>query len=352
VKRFIFIGVIVAMVFLFLFVTQGLAFAYSSSEKDFSENSGPIAIRNQMPLYLFYLQMVPDKAEVLAQNKFRINADYTVSSISVSAFTPVTSLYDIEIDLEVSRINIDLRYGVYDNLEIGMELAYISLSSGYLDDFIEAVEDGIGARTPRSRQRQGSYEFDYSFRYNGKDLIREKHSMEGLGDMALSAKYQLLKEEKDRFIPNISVRSAVKFPTAKKDDLLGSGEVDYGVGLLLDKGFFDRLFIYVGGNVVMIEKPNFLDDISLEDKIYSGMLAMEYFFTRRFSFVAQVSGNTTPYPSSDTTALDNDAYELGLGVNYAAEKENSVSWHFALVENIKTASSPDVSFRTGLNWKF
>lgn len=339
------------MVFIFLFFIKGVAFAYSSSEENFSKNSGPITIRNQMPLYLFYLQMIPDKAEVLARNKFVINADYTVSNITVSAFTPGTSLYDIEIDLEVSRLNLDLRYGVYDNLEIGMELPYISLSRGYLDGFIETIEDGIGARTPRSRQRQGSYEFDYSFRYNGKYLIQEKHSSEGLGDMVLNAKYQLLKEDA-RLIPNISIRSAIKFPTAKKDDLLGSGELDYGVGLLLDKGFFDRFFIYAGANVSAIEKPSFLSDIGLKNEIYSGMLALEYFFTKRFSFVAQVSGNTTPYPSSDTTPLDNDAYELGLGVNYASEKEDGVSWHFAFTENIKTASSPDASFHTGLNWKF
>ena len=233
-------------IFLFLSLMQYSIFADDSAE-DFSDKRvGPIGIRNQMPLDLFYLQMIPDKADVIETNKWTLNADYTVSNITVSAFTPATSLYDIQIDLEVSRITLDFRYGLRDNLEIGLELPYISLSSGYLDDVIEGIEDGVGARTPRSRERQGSYELDYTFKYNSEYLISMKHSTEGLGDIVLNAKYQLLKEA-ECFLPDISVRTAVKFPTAEKDDLLGSGEIDYGFGLLMDRGFFnDRLFLYLG----------------------------------------------------------------------------------------------------------
>jgi len=330
---------------------NGIGFAASLSEEEISERMGPIDIRNQMPLYLFYLQMVPDKAEPVERNKFIINADYTVSNITVSAFTPASSLYDVQIDLEVSRVTLDFRYGLYDNLEIGLEVPYISLSSGYLDNLIEGVEDGIGARTPRSRERQGSYEFDYTLRYNYNYLIEKKRSTHGLGDVVLNAKYHLLKE-KGWFSPNISLRSAIKFPTAEKDDLLGSGKWDYGVGLLIDKGFFDRFFIYTGANVVMIEKPDFLSILGIKDYIYSGMLAMEFLFTKRFSFVLQASGNSTPYPYSNTNPLDNDAYELVVGFNYRWKEKTDAVWNFSIAENISAASSPDVSLHTGLNWKF
>ena len=339
------------LTFVLLFLGKGFLFADNSIQENLSKKSGPITIRNQMPLYLFYLQMIPDKAEIAERNKLTINADYTVSNITVSAFTPATSLYDIQIDLEVSRITLDFRYGAYDNLEIGLEVPYISLSKGYLDGLIESIEDGIGARTPRSRQRQGTYGFDYSFKYNGKYLIQQKHSTEGIGDMVFNAKYQLLKE-KDRFIPNISIRSAIKLPTAEKDDLLGSGEVDYGFGLIIDKGISGRVFLYAGANLVVIEKPSFFSELDMDGQIYSGMLAMEYFFTKRCAFVAQVSGNTTPYPHSNTNPLDNDAYELGLGVNYTPKEKDNISWHFAITENIKAASSPDVSLHTGLTWRF
>ena len=345
----IFRSLLVFFIFTALFLSS--SFSYGQIEEEFTKRSGPITMRNQMPLYLFYLQMAPDVAGVTDRGKFRINADYTVSNITVSTFTPVSSLYLIDIDLEVSRLTLDFRYGVYDNFEVGLEIPYLSLSRGYLDNFIEGIEDGLGARTPRSRERQGSYEFDYSFRYNSKYLIQESHSKEGLGDISLSAKWRLFKE-KGFFLPNISLRSAIKFPTAEKKDLIGSGEIDYGLGLLLDKGFFDRFFIYAGANIVKIEKPSFFSELGLEEYIYSGMLAGEYFFTKRFSFVAQVTGNSTPYPESQTNVLDNQAYELGLGFNYKCKEKSGSLWHFAFTENIKSASTPDVSFHTGLDWKF
>ena len=347
------------VVFLLLFGMSFLpdidtVFAYDADDEEelFIESSGPVPIRNQMPLYLFYLQMAPERASVTERNKFLVNADYTVSNVTVSAFTPASSLYEIQIDAEVHRITVDLRYGIYDNLEIGLEIPYIGMCSGYLDDFVEGFEDGIGARTPRSRERQGSNEFDYMVKYDNRHLIKEKSSKKGLGDVSLNAKYQILKESWYNPWPNISLRSAVKFPTATESDLVGSGEMDYGVGLLIDKNFFERFFLYLGGNVVFIEKPGVLDILDIDDKIYSYMLALEYFFTERFSVVTQVTGNTTPYPESSTNPLDNDAHDYLLGVNYRLKERSDISWRFAVVENISAASSPDVSFYTGLNWEF
>jgi hypothetical protein len=109
--------------------------------------TGPIPIRNQMPLYLFYLQMEPDKASVAKQGKLDINAGYTVSNVTVSCFTPVSSLYDINIDAEVSRMTLDLRYGLSEKLEAGLDVPYLSLSGGYLDEFVEGFEDTVGATT-------------------------------------------------------------------------------------------------------------------------------------------------------------------------------------------------------------
>ncbi len=337
-----------------LFLKADISLAYDTGDEEdyLIESGGPVPIRNQMPLYLFYLQMVPDKASVIERNRFLINTDYTVSNITVSAFTPASSLYEIDIDLEVQRLTLDFRYGLYDNLEAGLEIHYIGLCSGYLDDVIEGFEDGIGARTPRSRERQGSNELEYKVRYNYDYLIWEKTSKQGLGDTVLNLKYQLVKEAWYWLWPNVSLRAAIKFPTGSESDLVGSGEFDYGFGLLVDKTFFERFFIYLGGNAVRIKKPSVLSILDIDEEIYSYMLAIECFLTKRFSVVTQVSGNTTPYPESDTNPLDNDAHEWTVGFNYRLKKKSDISWNFAVAENISAASSPDVSFHTGINWKF
>lgn len=352
---------VAAYIFLIsFFLCHGKLYAsqYDSMEEGpFRQPAGPVALRNQMPLYIFYLQMAPEKASVTDRNKFLINADYTASNITVSAFTPTGSidllpLYDIQVDMEVSRVTLDFRYGLYDGLEMGLEVPFISFSGGYLDDFIESFEDGIGARTPRSRERQGSYNYEYSFKFENKYLFNQQDPVEGIGDTVLSLKYQLLRDER-WFLPNFSIRTAVKLPTGSKSDLLGSGKVDYGGGFLIDKGFFNnRLILYGGSNIVMIQKPSVLSDISLEPEIVSGMVALECFLTDRFSIIAQAIGNSTPYPYSGTNPLDNEAYDFILGCNYRLKEKSNILWHFSIAENISAASSPDVSFHTGLDWEF
>ena len=319
--------------------------------------AGPIPIRNQMPLYLFYLQMEPDKASVVKQGKFDINAGYTVSNVTVSCFTPTSSLlisplYDINIDAEVSRMTLDLRYGLSEKLEAGLEVPYLSLSAGYLDGFVEGFEDTVGATTPRSRVRQGSYNFNYSFVYNNQYLIKRTNASDGLGDIVLKAKYQILEEGENGFWPNASFRAAVKLPTGEKRSLLGSGEIDYGFGVLLDKTLFKKTIVYTGFNFLVIGKPSFFSDLNLKRNMISGLLGVEYLLTERISMVAQATGNSTPYPSSGTNALDEPAIDLGLGINYRFKGKENASWHLAFTENVNSASSPDVTLDTGFNIGF
>jgi hypothetical protein len=310
---------------------------------------GPIPIRNQMPLYIFYLQMEPDKANVIERNKFDINADYTVSNVTVSCFTPVSSLYNINIDAEVSRITLDFRYGIYEKAEVGIEIPYLSLSRGYLDEFVKGFEDTVGATTPRSRIRQGSYNFNYSFIYDNQNLIKRNNASDGVGDIVLKAKYQILEESEYSFWPDISFRAAVKLPTGDKRSLLGSGKFDYGFGLLLDKTFSKKITVYTGCNFVIIEKPDFFSVLNLKRNMVSEIAGLEYLLTQKFSLVAQVTGNSTPYPSSGTNALDESALDIGFGINYIWKEKQNISWHFAFTENMNSAASPDVSFNTG--WK-
>jgi hypothetical protein len=296
--------------------------------------------------------MEPDKADVVETDKLDMRAYYTVSNITVSAFTPASSLYNINIDAEVSRVTLDLRYGIHENMEIGVEVPYLSLSRGYLDEFVEDFEDTVGATTPRSRERQGAYNLNYSFIYNNQSLINIRHSTEGLGDVVLKAKYQVIKEEDRDFLPNLSFRAAVKLPTGNENDLLGSGELDYGFGILLDKAFFGKIIVYAGCGLAIIEKPDFFSALNLKRNIVSGMLGAEYLFTSRFSLVAQIMANTSPYPSSGTNVLDEEGIDVGLGVNYTWKEKQDVSWHFGFTENINSASSPDVTFDTGFNIGF
>jgi len=308
---------------------------------------GPMPIRNQMPMYLFWYAFPQEKADVVKPRKLDAVFDYTVSNVVIDKVTTPTEEYIIKADMEISRYNMNLKYGPFEKLEMSLEVPYIVMAKGYLDGFVEEFEKVVGATSVGARKHTEKYQFNYDVRRNDRKLIYTQDPPNGLGDIALSAKYMLVDEIE--YIPRISVRGAVKFPTASEEKYLGSGKYDYGLGFLLDKSW-DRLFAYFNANAVLIQKPGFLNEMDIDDLILSGMLALEYCFTERFSGIAQGTLHSTPYPKTGTDPLDNEAGEVALGLNYQFTANSN--WHIAVVENCYADSTPDVTFQLGGRVKF
>ncbi|MCM8781614.1 MAG: DUF3187 family protein [Candidatus Omnitrophica bacterium] len=308
---------------------------------------GPMAIRNQMPLYLFWYAFPQQNAQVASHKKFITTVDYTVSNVIIDKSTWPGEEYIVKADMEINRYNLDVRYGILDNLEINLEVPYLVLSKGYLDDFVEDFENAIGATSVGARKKTESRQFNYTVQHNYKVLIDTKSPANGIGDVAIGTKYMLLDELEN--LPRISIRGAVKLPAASKDKYLGSGEFDYGLGLLFDKSC-GRFLTYLNLNTIFIEKPSFLSELNIKNYILSGMLGFEYCFTERFSAILQGTWHSTPYPDTGIDPLDNDAIEIGLGLNYQFTMNSN--WHIAVVENGMADSTPDVTFQLGGRIKF
>jgi len=298
-------------------------------------------------MYLFWYFFPQEKAQVAEQKKFAAVFDYTVSNIVVDKVTTPSEEYIVRMDMEVNRYNLNLKYGALEKLEVGLEVPYLVMSKGYLDSFVENFEDAVGATAVGARKRTGKYRFNYEVIHNDKKLINTQEPPDGIGDIALSTKYMIIDEMAAS--PRVSVRGALKFPTASKSEYLGSGKFDYGAGLLLDKSF-NRLFTYFNLNAVFINKPDFLKEMGIKNYIISGMLGLEYCFTERFSTILQGTLHSTPYPPTGTDPLENPGGEAALGLNYQFTANSN--WHIAVVENVYADSTPDVTFQLGGKVKF
>jgi hypothetical protein len=335
-------GISITLIIIWTVALSGSALAYERVNP-----RGPMAIRNQMPLYLFWYSFPQDKADVVGERKLSTSFDYTVSNVVIDKVTTPSEEYIIKADMEISRYNLGVKYGALERLEMGLEIPYLVLGQGYLDTFVQEFEDVIGATSVGARKRTDKYKFNYDVRYQDKSLINSQSPSDGIGDVSLSAKYMLVDET--QYWPRASARAAVKFPAASKTKYHGTGEYDYGLGLLLDKSF-GRLFTYFNLNTVFIEKPDFLDEWDIKKHIFSGMLGIEYCFTERFSGIVQGTFNSTPYPTTGTDPLDNEAGEVAIGLNYQLTMNSN--WHMAVVENCYADSSPDVTFQLGGKIKF
>ena len=155
--------------------------------------------------------------------------------------------FTVNLDLEMVRTVIALRYGVHPNFEVGVALPIIYTYGGILDGFILGVERLFtpgGERPLRKNQVAGV--FTYQVSRGNRVFIQGQEDALGIGDIVLQAKAQLLHEQD--WFPAVSLRAAVKFPSGDADRALGSGEIDGSIGVLLQKTL-GRFTFYVNADV-------------------------------------------------------------------------------------------------------
>src|SRR6185295_7701518 len=129
--------------------------------------------------------------------------------------------FTVNLDLEMVRTVIALRYGVYPNFEVGVALPIIYTYGGILDHFILGVERLLTPgreRTLRKNQVAGAFAYQV-FRGN-RLFIQGQDDALGIGDVVLQAKAQLLHEQAQ--FPAVSLRAAAKFPSGDPDRAFGS----------------------------------------------------------------------------------------------------------------------------------
>jgi len=93
---------------------------------------GPLRLVNQQPLQLLFLQPFPDQADVTPVGHLGVQVNVALTNTLDGDQQDVAA----NLDLEMVRTVIDLRYGVYPHLEVGLALPIMYTYGGILDSFI------------------------------------------------------------------------------------------------------------------------------------------------------------------------------------------------------------------------
>ena len=307
-------------------------------EADWGGKSGPISIVNQAPIQLLFLQAVPDKAETLPKGQGSLSLNTTITNTLLSERS---GNYEGVVDMEMIRASLDLEYGILQGFEIGMSLPFVYSYSGFMDNAILEVEEFFfdNTRTVRVYQEAGKYEY-YVKRDNKAFISGMGKTSTGIGDLALRVKGKIWDE--GNILPCLSTRLAVKIPTGDKDRALGSGEPDYGLGLLLQKDI-KGLTAYLNADVIFPGDAFEEEGVSLNE-FYEFMLGAEYSISSRFSFLAQVNCITRPFKNTGLHMLDRRIYDLLLGINYLTK--GGVFIQAGTIEDFKHSGSAgaDITF--------
>jgi len=208
--------------------------------------------------------------------------------------------------LDQNTADFELDYGLLPNLEVGVELPYIS--------FI-----------------------------NSADTI--PRSVSGIGDMNFSSKYNLHKEHEHSFWPAMSVAMNIEFPTGSVSRQLGSGLTDYYVNGVLQKSLTKVTKLRLNGGILFAgNETTGLLGIKARGTVLtaSGSLVKE--INPKLQLGAELAG-----AAQGNLELDKGQFEGRVGGNYQFAKRATLD--FSVVAG-KFIASPRLGALLGISIDF
>jgi hypothetical protein len=310
----------------------------------FPKPYGPLRLVNQQPVQLLFLQPFPDRAYVTPFRHVEVDLNVALTNTLVGDQQDFT----VNLDLEMVRTVIALRYGIYPNFEVGLSLPIIYTYGGILDDFIHGVERLFTpGKERRLRKNQVVGAFTSQVSRGDRVFIQGQDDALGIGDLVLQAKAHLLHEQ--AWFPAVSLRAAVKFPSGDADRAFGSGEFDGSIGILLQKAL-GRFTFYVNADVTFPGQAFDDVDVSLQP-FFLGLFAVEFRVSRPVSLVLQLRGDTRPFHDT-ISILDKRIIETHLGVNWEITRQLVLQAGVAEDQFDSACCSADVSFFLNLRGRF
>lgn len=285
---------------------------------------GPLQVKNQYPIFIHADQPYLEKASMENSLSFSVShsSTYTVQN---------SSNWTINLDMEITEINLRYKRIINNIVEFGMDVPVVVFSGGFMDGFLKSYHDTFGF-PDYGRSSRPHNEFLYEVRRDGR-LVVEGETGVGLGDIRISLKTPLISS--NGF--NLSVEGDVELPSGRAKKGYGNGNVDMGISILADKNISDSVMAYWNFGAVFPGDVKGHETVNLDNFIYGGA-GLEAALSENFSLLAQVLGQSSIYPETDLLAVDREAYLLVVGGRFY---ERNGSLEFSLSEDISESGAPD-----------
>jgi len=307
-----------------------------------SADSSPFYTSNENPLVISYGIPAPESARLLDKGEHSNSGFLTVSSIATESSR---SNERLTLDGESYRMNFRLRYGWTKNLQLGMDLSALRHEGGRLDGFVENWHDWFGL--PKGdRPDQPKNRLLYKYAKDNNTVLELKDSESGIGDLRLSAIYQLKNTDDSQ----LAVRGGIKLPTGDADKMTGSESTDAYVDLLysLVPDFEKKsITLHAGLGILHTGSGDILNDIK-EDLIPYGHTTLAWAVSDTINLKLQLNGHGSMYDSS-LGVLNDNSVELIMG----GTVRMGTNWKLdiSMSEDILGDSAPDFTMLMGLRYQ-
>ncbi len=309
---------------------------------------GPLPIRNFQPVHLLFFEFTPERAYTLPKGRlnFRLDISETNTLLDDTDKEPL-----FKANMEMTRITSRVKYGLTKKLTLGLNVPVVYIHGPFLDGFIYAVEDAAG-RLRKDRRLETANQVDARLISGGTKEFDVRESNFGFGDVSLEGMYQILEET--HWVPAISLRAAVKFPTGKLEDLHGSGRFDGAFGVAIQK-IWGLWSVATGGGVTIPGNP-FKTSTLEPDLITYGHFAVDRLITSRWAVGAQmkvVGGLMDSRTEPRVRPLTGQSLEINLGAKWVFARH----WlaQFGIVQDVipnSAAVDADFSLYLALGTQF
>jgi hypothetical protein len=294
-----------------------------------SEAGGPLRISNVHPLFIATGNPLLQSAGV---------------EDSIGLFLTYSSLFLLEesekwsavLDAETAVLELEFRKRLGGSTEVGLTLPLFSHNSGFLDGFLDAYHDIVGAPN-YGRERRPENDFALDLSKDGETVIRGEPGEVAPGDIKLGVKRALGS--------NMGIYGFLDLPTGDPDRGYGSGTVEWGAALLYGEEFPGGLEAYLNAGFVVTDSYEGIGGVELEDYLYGGA-GIGWAYSEAVSIKTQLMARGSPFRTG-IRELDTAALVWSMGGWYAFGGGSALEFSFS--EDVNTAGAPD--FMVGLGYR-
>ena len=320
-----------------------LGTATAAGAAEYAVGQGLVPARNFQPIQGLSLQLPGEAAIPVKRGELSVRADVAETATVLQDVTPTVTAV---IKMNQLRSALTIRYGILDNTEVGLELASLYHHSGALDGLIRAAERLFG-REDHTRERLKHTGFAYVLTRNGQTVLQGTNGAVGLADAVLHAKSLLVAE--GPYAPATALRLAVKVPLGDRSRAFGTGVIDLGMGVALQKTVWDRMILYVNANGILPTGRYLGFPLRA---YFTSVTGVEFMVTPKFSITGQFNYYQSPFRQTGTKVLDKGVTEGVLAFGYRFTP--TFLWQIYGVENLDfiKGSAADLTLATVLTYRF
>lgn len=301
---------------------------------------------NQSPLISIYGLPSIGEARIAAKSAGSVRLTLDLANNYV---TESNANENIVLDGESNRVTFSARYGIGYQGELGIEIPFLVMGGGFLDNFIENYHSAFGFPNG-GRELAPQRRLLYRYQKNGVTVLNMEKSGEGLGDARINGGWQIYQSaDRQR---NLAFRGSLKLPTGDTDTLRGSGSTDLAlwmVGNLAHQFSSGQLTLFCGAGAMGLTEGKVLPD-QQQHLVGFGALGLGFSPARWIELKIQTNAHTSFYSDSDLKQINGASAQLTVGG--ALHFTPKTSLDIGVTEDIIVGASPDVVFHLSLSRSF